>query len=90
MPRTRLSDKYSAPKEPPIDWLKAAILERISAKGYTLKTLAAAAGVSYEYMRKLMTMPPMEWPYHYRDEVCKALGIRYSIQIEVQPELPGQ
>lgn len=90
MPRTRLSDKYSAPKEPPIDWLKAAILERIDAKGYNLKTLAAATVISYEYMRKLMTRPPMEWPYDCRDAVCKALGIRYHIQIEGQPELPGQ
>lgn len=90
MPRTKLGDKYSAPKEPPIDWFKAAILERISAKGYNLKTLAAAANISYEYLRTLMGKPPMEWPYNYREAVCKVLGIRYSIQIEGKPELPGQ
>lgn len=90
MPRTKLGEKF-APKDPPIDWLKAAILERIQVKGYNLKILATRIDVSYEYLRTLMGRPPMEWPHNYRDAVCRELGIRYQIRIEGQPqELPGQ
>lgn len=74
MPKTRLS-RYSS-RTPPIDWLLAAILERKVANGYDLKKMANIAGVSYDYMRRLINTPPRDWPYGALDNVCKEFGIK--------------
>ena len=76
MPRTKLTDKYCAPKTPPIDWLRAAVLERQAVLGYDLKRLAVVGGVSYDYFRKLIRMSPWEWPTPVRERVCRELGIK--------------
>ena len=75
MPRVNLYKraKFNAP---PIDWLWAAILERKVANGYDLKKMAQIAGVSYDYMRRLINTPPRDWPYGALDNVCKEFGIR--------------
>lgn len=84
MPRTRL-DRYAKPEEPPIDWLKAAVLERLDAKGYTLKRLSAETGIGYENMRALMRRPPMAWKPEHRDNVCRVLGIKVRAIVDGQP-----
>lgn len=72
MPRVNLA-------QPPINWLRAAILERMSALDKTQKDLADYAGVSYDSMRQLMTRDPWSWPDKVRRPVCKALGIKYGV-----------
>lgn len=86
MPRTKLGDKYSKPKAAPIDWLKAAILERMDALGYTLKRLAEESGIEYESLRWLMRKPPMDWKRPQRDAVCKVLGIELLVTVAGQPQ----
>lgn len=90
MPRTKLGDMYSKPKEPPIDWLKAAILERMDCKGYNLKKLSAACGIEYEALRWIMRKPPMDWKRPQREAVCKALGIEIMVTVLGQPQIPQQ
>ena len=72
MPRTNL-DRYAAP---PIDWLRAAILERMAALHVSQKDLADAAHISYELMRKYFTRSPWSWPDEVRNSVCRKLGLR--------------
>lgn len=73
MPRTKLTEKYC--QNPPIDWLRAAVLERQAVLGYDLKRLAVVGGISYEYMRKLIRTSPWEWPTPVREKICRQLGI---------------
>ena len=49
MPRTKLSKRFNP--TPPIDWLRAAVLERQAVLGYDLKKLSTIGGVSYDSMR---------------------------------------
>lgn len=75
MPKVNLASNLRR-NAPPIDWLWAAILERKVANGYDLKKMASIAGVSYDYMRRLINTPPRDWPYGALDNVCKEFGIR--------------
>lgn len=84
MPRTKLGDKY-APKYPPIDWLRAAVLERQAVLGFDLKKLAVVGGISYEYMRKLIRISPWDWPTPVREKICKALGVKAVRGVEGMP-----
>lgn len=84
MPKTRLTEKYS-PKPPPIDWLRAAILERQAVLGFDLKKLAAVGGISYDYMRKLIRVSPWDWPSPVREKICKALGVKAIRGVEGMP-----
>lgn len=63
-------------KAPPIDWLRAAILERKDVYNLDLRQMAEIAGVSYEQMRRYIRRSPWEWPRHMRDNVCDAFRIR--------------
>ena len=49
-----------ARKDPPIDWLKAAILERMSALGFTREDVSTLAGISAGTFRAMMAKPPVE------------------------------
>lgn len=60
---------------PPIDWLLAAMLERRTKKGISMKYLAERVGVSYGTMRKWSFRSPWEWPKWMREAACKELGI---------------
>lgn len=84
MPRTKLTEKY-CPKPPPIDWLRAAILERQAVMGYDLKRLAGVGGISYDYMRKLITVSPWEWPSDVREKICKEFGVKPVRGVEGMP-----
>lgn len=84
MPRTKLQEMFSN-QAPPIDWLKAAILERQDALGYNLKDLAAVGGISYDHMRRLIHVSPWDWPKAVRERVCKALGVKPLQGVEGMP-----
>ena len=75
MPRTKLTERYSQPKRPPIDWLRAAVLERIAVLDYSSQQLADLAGLSYDGMRRYLRMSPWDWPEPLREKICKELGI---------------
>lgn len=75
MPRTKLGDAF-APKDPPVNWLWAIILERMKVKHYTVRELAAAADCSYDCMRHYINCDPWKWPYKVRESVCKVLGVK--------------
>ena len=74
MPKVNLGANLRS-SAPPIDWLWAAILERKVAYGYDLRQMADVAGVSYEYMRRIINKPPREWPYGALTNICRKFGI---------------
>lgn len=87
MPKVNLG-KRAVAKRPPIDWLRAAILERKMTLGYDLKGLAVVGGISYEYMRRLYTRPPQEWPHGVLENVCREFGI--TLVPCVDGSIPGE
>ena len=78
MPKTKL-DKLSKPKDPPIDWLWAAVLERKMVKNLDLREMAEMVDISYEYMRSLIRKYPWEWPYVMRVKICEVLGLHIEL-----------
>lgn len=79
MPRT-IFDTYAEEPAPPIDWLMAAILERMRVLKLNQMDLAVAAHVRHDTMRKYMMRSPTTWPQDVRDNVCKLLGITLDIR----------
>ena len=80
MPRSRF-DKL---KYPPIDKLKACLLERKLVMGLDYKDFAEAADISTDYMRKLMSQQHTDdWPVHIRKAVCRKCGLAVKTVIEV-------
>ena len=78
MPRT----KFDKPRYPPINNLRAAILERKFVARLSWEDLGGAAGISGAAMRKLATAkPPDEWPPKVRTGVCRLLDIKLSTTI---------
>lgn len=67
-----------AKKDPPIDWLKAAILERMAVNGYTREDVCSLSGISTGTFRAMMTRPPAEWEHRQRHAVLAALRIRIA------------
>ena len=65
-------------KDPPIDWLKAAILERMSALGFTREDVCTLSGISAGTFRGMMNRPPAEWDHHQRRAVLLALHLRIA------------
>ena len=78
MPRTR----FDRPRYPPINQLRAAILERKFVSGMSWEDLGASAGISGASMRKLATTKaPEEWPQKVRNAILRKLDIRLSVNI---------
>ena len=75
MPRTHLTNKYSDQRWPPIDVLRACVLERIAVRDLDLKALAEIGGVSYASMRQWIRKSPWDWPASLREKICRELGI---------------
>lgn len=74
MPKTR--GKIITDKFPPINHLRASILERKFVSGMTWEDIASACGYRGDYIRKLvMIKDPWEWPPDIRNGVCKTLQI---------------
>lgn len=78
MPRTKLDP----PKYPPLDWLKAAILERKRVSKMGWDELAEGAGITPECLRKLVsTKPTSAWNEYVRRAVCRKLGLSAKLVI---------
>ena len=78
MPRTR----FDKPRYPPINNLRAAILERKFVAGLSWADLGAPAGISATAMRKLATTkPPEEWPPKVKSGVCRLLDIKVTVSV---------
>ena len=78
MPRTKLSQ----PRFPPINNLRAAILERKFVGRLTWAEIGAAAHISGDVMRKYATTKdPEEWPRDVRNQVCRFLEIRVTTTV---------
>ena len=78
MPRT----KFDKPRYPPINNLRAAILERKFVSGLTWSDLAEAAGVSESNMRTLATTKtPEEWPLKVRNGICRLLDLKVTVTV---------
>lgn len=74
--------KLDKPRYPPINDLRAAILERKFVSGMSWDDLGSAAGMKGPAMRKLATTKaPQEWPPKVRNSVCRLLEIRVSTTI---------
>ena len=81
MPRT----KFDKPKYPPINNLRAAILERKFVSGLKWADLAEAAGIPESTMRRLAsTKEPQEWPTQIRAAVCRLLEIKVTVTVTEQ------
>lgn len=80
MPKSKLADLISAPKEfPPIDWVSALFLERMKTLGYNYKTLSKEANLSYDTVRHMNTTPVYIWQTEAREAICKCLGLDLAI-----------
>lgn len=84
MPRTKLDETFN-PKAPPIDWTRAAVLERQAVMGFTTKQLAEIGGISYDRMRHLIRLSPWDWPSEVRSKVCRTLGVKLVRSVEGAP-----
>lgn len=84
MPKVKLS-RLSEQEYPPIDWLWAAVLERMKVMKLDLSDLAGIAGIHYELMRQRIRVSPWSWPDKERESVCKALGIKAIRTVEGAP-----
>ena len=77
-----------AKKDPPIDWLKAAILERMAAFGFTREDVSTLSGISPGTFRGMMAKPPTEWDHHQRRAVLSALHLSIAdMPVDVQTSI---
>lgn len=79
MPRV----KQYKPKKPPLDMAWATVLVRQKQMDLTLQEIAAGAGLSYEYTRKVFSSgSPEGWPVETRDKILAVLGLKARLVIE--------
>lgn len=64
--------------DPPIDWMKAVVLERINEFGFTQQQLSALSGISVPVVRNCMRNPVASWNPKYRKNIFKALHIKIT------------
>ena len=82
MPRVKKAD---LPKAPPIDILKALILERKNAYGYTWDDVADKANYSSETIRWYMSnRNSAGWSMDFKRAVCLALGMQVKTIIRLE------
>lgn len=75
--------KAERPKYPPIDKLKAAILERKLVMHLTSQDLADVANVSAVYIRKMITEKHSDdWNPEVRKAICDYLGLNVKVVLE--------
>ena len=87
MPRTKLDP----PKYPPINRLRAMILDRMYGNRITLQDLASMAHISYAHMRRLMaTKDPWDWPRDVRRRICTGLDLHIDRGLCVEWEREGE
>ena len=71
MPKTRF-DKHS---KPPIDKVKAIILERMSALGINYADMAGLIGVSSSTVSNWMRSPSSKWPFGKVIQMMKVMNV---------------
>lgn len=75
--------KAVKPKYPPIDKLKAAILERKMVMHLSSQDLGDAANVSGWYIRKILsTKHTDDWNPDVRKAICEYLGLNVKVVLE--------
>lgn len=86
MPRTRLDRR----RDPPIDYVKAVMMERKLALHLTYDDIAKSANITPDYLRKLMaTKNTDEWSSDIRKAVCRTLGIKIETTLSMVTENNG-
>lgn len=75
MPRTKLGELYSPPKHPPVDHVKALVLERAAVLGRSPDELAAGMGVSRATWFARKRQPSAEWPLGELLAICRSLDV---------------
>ena len=82
MLRTTKPD-VSNPKYPPVDKLKAVILERKLVMGLTYDDLAKVANTSSGYLRQIMIQKRTDdWNPEMRKAICRELGINVKVSVQ--------
>ena len=71
MPKTRF-DKHS---KPPIDKVKAIVLERMSAQAITYADMAGLIGVSSSTVSNWMRSPSSKWPFGKVVQMMKVMNV---------------
>lgn len=61
-----------------IDWLKAAILERMEAQGFSRDDVCKLSGVGDKTFRTMMKTDAATWDYDNRRAILKALHIKVA------------
>lgn len=80
MPKTKLGEQYSR-EDPPIDWLHAAVLERMYVLGYDLKRMSEVAGVHYATMRRYIRQSPWTWDADARAAILREFGLKTQVSV---------
>lgn len=75
MPRTKLAEKYSAPKRPPTDPLKGVVLERISSLCLKNEDLAALLKCSPTTASRKRNSNMRDWTLGEILDFCKSTGV---------------
>ena len=75
MPKTKLTGKYSQPKTPPYDPLKALVLERVKAMHYRNEDLAKIIGKTPNTVYFRLKGSMRDWRYGELLDLCKASGV---------------
>lgn len=84
MPRT----KFDKPKYPPVDKLKAVVLERKLIMHLTYEDLAKVANIHPSYVRTMLTKKHTDdWNPEARKAICRYLGINVKTTIQDLYEL---
>lgn len=82
--------KPERPKYPPVDKLKAVVLERKLAMHLSSKDLADVANVSAVYIRKMLSgQHSNDWNPDVRNAICKYLGLNVKVVVEDLFDLSG-
>lgn len=75
MPKTKLTEKYSQPKTPAYDPLKALVLERVKAMNYKHEDLAQIIGKTPNTVYTRLKGSMRDWRYGELLDLCKASGV---------------
>lgn len=75
MPKTKLTEKYSQPKTPPVDPLKGLILERVKAMNYKHEDMARIIGKTPNTVYSRLKGSMRDWRYGELLDLCKASGV---------------
>ena len=71
----RGNEPVTKAKQPPIDFLKAIILERLDRIDLSAQDLAKMTGIGVNTVRDLLRQSPLSWRHEYRKTILRALGI---------------